>query len=360
MKKASQAAALVFALSLCAILIFEPKDCSAAVVNAIDMCLKTLVPSLFPFLFLSQFVLKAGLAHKLSKILGNFTEKILKLPACASGALVLGFLGGYPIGAKYTSELCKNGYISADEGEEILLCCNNCGPAFFFGVLGSAVFSSIKIAALLWISHILGAFAALLILKRKSIKPKASQIQATASSLPSAFCSASWEAVVSIAKISAYVMLFSVFTLLFNKLTLKISPNNFAVTAALKGVLELTSGIVSLSDVHPKLQVCLAAFFTGWGGICVHIQTMSVIQGTGIRLKRYIAAKMLQGAFSAVFMYSILKLFTPSSVNAVLVQSKAGMLDITAKSGALFILPWAILALLIQLCIRKEKDDDKL
>ena len=360
MKKLSFAASVAFALSLCALLIFESKSCSQAVVTAIDMCIRILIPALFPFLFLSQFCLKSGLANVLASPLEKATKKFLKLPSCAGSALIIGFIGGYPVGAKYTCELFKSGYITKEEAEELILCCNNCGPAFFFGAIGAAVFSSAKIALLLWLCHIVSALITYILLERKLPPRNSDQIKPNQSTLTQAFCSSCWDAAISISKICSFVILFKVFTLWLDKLPFLINGNMKGAASLIKGFFELTSGIVSLDKGKSVLQICLAAFITGWGGICVHMQTLAVMQASGIKLKRYIIAKLIQGFLSAAIVFTLLQLFETHAVNAVIVLSKSGALDINAKTGAAFLLPWVFLAFLVPLCTNGKKDDDKL
>ncbi len=52
--------------------------------------------------------------------------------ACSS-ALALGFVGGYPVGARTAIALYENGQCSKTEAERLLAFCNNSGPAFILG-----------------------------------------------------------------------------------------------------------------------------------------------------------------------------------------------------------------------------------
>ena len=72
--------------------------------------------------------------------------------AC-SAAFVLGFIGGYPVGAKTVIALYENGNCSKVEAERLLSFCNNSGPAFIFGVVGAGVFSSSAVGLMLYLAH---------------------------------------------------------------------------------------------------------------------------------------------------------------------------------------------------------------
>lgn len=76
--------------------------CSSAAAESvrqnIKICLDILVPSLFPFMFLSVFIVKSGLADFLGKKLEPLFRRIFKLPGSACGAMLTSFIGGYPAG----------------------------------------------------------------------------------------------------------------------------------------------------------------------------------------------------------------------------------------------------------------------
>ena len=64
------------------------------------------------------------------------------------------------------------------------------------------------------------------------------------------------------------------------------------------GFLELTNGILRLTP--DRRGFITAAGLLGWGGLSVHGQTAAVLGGSGISLRRYLPAKTLQSALSAV------------------------------------------------------------
>ena len=64
----------------------------------------------------------------------------------------------------------RRGSITASEGERLLGFCNNSGPAFIIGAVGSGVFGSVKIGLLLYAVHILSELAAGLFFRKRRIK----------------------------------------------------------------------------------------------------------------------------------------------------------------------------------------------
>ncbi|QNK41638.1 hypothetical protein [Caproicibacter fermentans] len=67
----------------CALLIF-PVQAAQGAKNGIGYCLEVLVPSLYPFMVLSVFIVKSGLSRKISGIFEGPTQKLFRLPGSAA------------------------------------------------------------------------------------------------------------------------------------------------------------------------------------------------------------------------------------------------------------------------------------
>lgn len=93
----------------CIGLFLQPQICAAGVQNALLLCAKTLVPSLFPFLVLSGFFLRSGLCTICGARLSHFTTRLFRLPGESAGVLLLSMVGGFPVGIKMTANLFANG-----------------------------------------------------------------------------------------------------------------------------------------------------------------------------------------------------------------------------------------------------------
>jgi nucleoside recognition membrane protein YjiH len=104
--------------------------------EGLALCLDIIVPSLFPFFVLSALLIELGLADCLGRALERVMRPVFNLPGICGTAVVLGFLGGYPVGARTAIALYKKGLSSRSETERLLSFCNNSGPAFILGAGG--------------------------------------------------------------------------------------------------------------------------------------------------------------------------------------------------------------------------------
>ena len=118
-----------------------------SVAEALALCARSVVPSLFPFLVASSALLALGFGELAAPWLAGLMEPLFRVPGAGSAALVLGLVGGYPIGAKTAADLYRENLVSREEAERLLAFCNNSGPAFILGVVGAGVFASSRSAS---------------------------------------------------------------------------------------------------------------------------------------------------------------------------------------------------------------------
>ena len=82
----------------------------------------------------------------------------------------------------------------------------------------------------------------------------------------------------------------------------------------LAGLLEVSTGVTSLSSGSTGAKLVTAAFLLGWGGLSVHFQTLSVISPAGLSPRFYFRGKALHGLFSALFMLPLTRLLPKETV----------------------------------------------
>ena len=266
---------------------------------------------------------------------------------CVS-AFALGFIGGYPVGAKTVISLYENGTCSKVEAERLLSFCNNSGPAFIFGIVGAGVFSSGKIGLLLYLVHTAASGLVGIIFRRwgksaplSDLSPASHSVQAMP--FTKAFTGSVKAAVQSSLNICGFVIFFTIFIkLLFfsgflpaiaSFIGVIFAPIGFDETWAerlLTGIIELTSGVWTLRGIEGQItgSVAMAAFMLGWAGLSVHSQVLSFIGESGLSVKTYIIGKLLQGVISAGFVFVISRVMTLDIQAAYLAQQVSEITNI--------------------------------
>lgn len=83
-----------------------------------------------------------------------------------------------------------------------------------------------------------------------------------------------------------------------------------SLSAFLKGVIEITNGCLSLSNLkNLKLATCLASFVISFGGISTILQSLTMLQSAKIDVKIFIIQKLMHATLSALITILILLIF---------------------------------------------------
>ena len=121
--------------------------------TGMDLCIRTVIPTLFPFVVLSTLLSVSTVpCSQLIRTAAGF----LGIPADASTVLIPAFLGGYPVGAKCVYTLYCTGRIEKSQAERLLTFCSNAGPSFLFGIV-SGCFTKPETAWVLWLIHVVAS-----------------------------------------------------------------------------------------------------------------------------------------------------------------------------------------------------------
>ena len=297
-------------------LLFFPEEVSNAVKSSLELCFSSVIPSLFPFLIASNLIINMKYFDFFGKTLSKIMPQCFSVSESLSPALILGFIGGYPIGGATVASVYNSGNCSKKDAEKALGFCNNCSPAFIIGTVGNAFFHSGKAGFFLFAIHIVSAIITGFIFKLFFTSTKTTEKAYTEFShsiiVPSfseGFTNAAASSLKSIFSVSSYIVFFSVFVCLFRESGLlsfmsTLFSEAFGIDAKIissffAGMFEMTSGIFSLPlTSNPSASFSLAAFFLGWGGFSVHFQTQSLLTDSSLDTKKYYIGKLLHGAVS--------------------------------------------------------------
>lgn len=289
MKKSKTIISGIFASIGLLFLILDGKAAFTGARDGIALCLFTVIPSLFPFLILS-LIINSVLIGKKIKILQPLC-KLCGIPAGGESLLLLGLLGGYPVGAQSITDAYNKQYINKATAHRLLGFCNNAGPAFIFGIL-STQFPSPMIAWAIWLIHILSALAV------GSLLPdKCNEACNLLSVKPVTLTESLEQSIRILGKICGWVVLFRVILSVLSRWLFWLFPVWLQVI--ITGLFELANGCVELCMIPVcGLRLIIAVSILSFGGLCVGMQTASVTKelGTGF----YFPGKVLQTIISVI------------------------------------------------------------
>lgn len=273
----------IFAVFSMLIIIFDSKTALQGASEGLQLCIQTIIPSLFPFFVLSGVLNHYLIGRKVS-ILRPICNKC-GIPDGCESLFLLGLVAGYPIGAQLISQAYKENEIPKSTARRMLGFCNHAGPAFIFGIL-PPLFSKIDYVWVIWGIQIFSAILVGLLL------PKTEVHSSVIRHVPSvSIVAALQKAIKNIAVVCGWVILFRLIIAFSEKWFLwSFSP---IIKGIYYGIMELSNGIIQLKYIPSEaIRFVLASVILAAGGLCVALQTRSVTESLGTGY--YFPGKILQ------------------------------------------------------------------
>lgn len=320
----------IFLLLLTLLLIYSKQNFEC-VKESLSTFFSSVFPSLFPFILFTEITLKTNVLDYISRIVGNLISKIFKISKNSTAAVLIGFLCGFPMGAKTVISLYKKNIIDRNEALKLLTFTNNCNPVFILSTIGVGIFFDIKIGIILLISHYLSAII-IGILVSHNLMPYIIHENEIILNKFNKKCeenlkfSSSFEIIkvsirdtfVALMMILGFIIIFNLIFNILNILLLYLNVNN-SIISVVSGIFEMTKGIKDIYldiNLDYKLKICLASFITGFSGFCIIFQIFSCIHDEKFKLNNLIKSKLIHGIFSGIISYLLIKytnLYTPAS-----------------------------------------------
>ncbi len=284
-----------------------PARYAKSVFDGISLWALNVLPSLFPFLFLTGMLSELRLFPLLAQKTAPVMRKLFKIRGNGGCTLLLSALSGYPVGARLVFTLNEGADI--DERFRLSCLCSTASPAFLVGVVGAGMLNSVKSGWMLLFSHFLSVYAVgfFLGLFAKKQPPYRHTVPPTTS--PRLFAKMLEQSVSTVLYVGGYVALFTVFGQMLADCGLFSFASSPLVEGFLRGLLEMTGGCAILSASRSPLVLPLVCFLSTFGGACILMQQLSFLKKAGISAPKFLLVKLLQATLSGVLCYVSVLLF---------------------------------------------------
>ena len=269
---------------------------------------QVIIPAMYPFFVIAGLFVQ-GLGAKAQGPRRRILWALLRQPPAAMGVILLGLLGGYPLGAKTATQLMERGQLTRAQAQRLQLFCVNAGPAYLIGAVGSGLLGSRRAGLILFVAMTAASLVVGLCTRALAMQDEAVPVAAPLELPPcpigfdQRLLSAVTQATKSILGVCAWVVLFATLCALLQRLPLSM----WGAIPALNVLLEVSSGTAAMARAHVALPVLCAAL--GWGGLSVHCQILSDIKKSGLPLRLFWTSRLLHGGLAATFCLRLLRWF---------------------------------------------------
>lgn len=273
-------------------LLSEPSVAIAGARFGLMLWANKLLPSLLPFMILTQLLIKSGYLDAIADKLHIRHSYFV---------LFAGTLFGFPMGCKLTADLFEHGNLSEKEASTLFVISNQMSPAFVGGYILS---ETLKKPQLIPVTYLIFYGPSLLygLLRlhrlsdtRKSKGKNAREAKKSTSGLQINFAvldAGIMNSFETMLKLGAYVMLFSIMTAMC-KHFLSAFPALYTLIA---GILEVTGAVSAIDEYFTNIGLKYIAILsaTAFGGCSGIAQTASIIH-SGKRTSTLSLTTYIQG-----------------------------------------------------------------
>lgn len=306
------------ALSICVLAVLTvvfPKETADSTVSSINVCVNSIIPSMFAFMVITTYIQDSGLYRILFRPLMPVLKRIIRADERILSVFLLSMIGGYPVGIKLLKEETahnKNSPAIVNKCETASMFCYCISPSFALIMIGSGIFGNPAAGAIIYISDISACLTSAIILSRVyDLKASSYEETERKGSLTDAVNSASRALFTVCTVIISFNIALACISASLRSIGIEVSP-------LLTGIFEISN---LLKTGSPSVSLIpLVSGIASTGGLCVMLQC-SAIAGNSFSLKKFFAARIPCAFLSSL--YSLLFLqFTDISVSASTINSQ--------------------------------------
>lgn len=290
-----------FFLLLTAFMLIYPSQSVAFSLTGLMLWFEKMVPVLFPFMVVSGIMIRMNLTEKFAHMLSPILRPLFRVSDNGIYCIIMGFLCGFPMGARVVAELYERNRLSRAEAQYLLEFCNNIGPIYFCSFVLPLLQCNVSFKYLFGmygLPLLYGFFSRRIWYRRYPafpVPPVRPSEKVPPRQLLYHVDDAVSGAVQSIVKLGGYMIFFNLlniiplFVLKFLRFSEVCYQMGKAFLPTVNACLEITSGITRLGPDDSFIVLILLPF----GGISCIAQTYSIIKNTDLSIRSYVWSKLI-------------------------------------------------------------------
>ncbi len=266
-----------------------------SIINACQLFLTNVFPSLFPMFIISDLMIYFRLPELLCQIFGKLFSKYFHTSPYGAFAFFTSLFCGTPANAYIIKNLIIENKINLKEASYILSFSFFNNPLFLFTMYQNIFPNNYQIIIKLLIIPYLVNLIIAFILKPKETTKKSIIFKTNNKQFS--------DILIESIKQSMNTMLIILGTItVFFILNKMINPTNIPF---ISGILEISQGLnnLKIANLTIKTKELLAILFTSFGGLSIHLQIKSIFKDTKISFKLFFIARFLQCILSILLIF---------------------------------------------------------
>lgn len=281
----------------------------ASVFESTNLFITKLIPALFPYLLITEFLINSGNIANLAFGLDNVLSKIFKIPKNTASCVVVGFLLGYPNSAKCILKLYENNKMDCKTAVKLVSFTSNANISYIIATIGLSIFKSIEIGIILAISHFLSAIIIGILFPSSYNNSIIQQTNANSNSFEKIYSPFEllYISVYNTLKTLGYIFAYTVIFSLIPNILLADLVIPETIRATIIGIFEISNGINNLSLLTIPLnhKLVLVSFVLSFSSLMIHMQIFSFVYRAKVKFSDLVKFKLIQGILSSIITFVI-------------------------------------------------------
>lgn len=264
---------------------------SDSALAALSTCIRLVIPSLFPYMVLSSFIIALDLAEPLYRLIPMST---FRLPSCTAPVFLTGLLCGAPTSAAGCASLCENGRITKNEAARLCALSSHTSPAFLIGTVG-ALWGSKSFGIVLYMTEVMFTLVNGIVLRFRKDEAHSSACMTAINPMPKAIpalCKSVTDAASSCLAITGFIVFFRVACTIASTVLPPLA-DLFSAT------FEFSSGAVQGAKLGGISGAALTGFAVGFSGFSVFMQILRFLSASDIPFAPLFKTKLAEGIVTA-------------------------------------------------------------
>lgn len=274
-------------------LLFNSKEIIYSFNKTLNICMYTLMPTMFASILFSQILIKLDFEKYIPNFIINIFKKIFNINKKEVIIFMLSIISGYPNNAKM---LNNNQNLNV-----IVNYTSFVNPIFLICTVGIIYLKDIKLTLIIYISHILSNIILGILLKNKNKVSIEKDNTSNNSSIFEIYFSSLKSTTSSLVMIFSNILFFSILLSLITN----ILPFKGIINSLILGIFEFSNGIylISLSNISIFFKGLFILIVITFGSFSIHMQMISVNEK--IKYTKFLLFRIL-----CVFISIIIYLFS--------------------------------------------------